>query len=164
MKRTVAWLMVILALVGCLTGCNKKKEFPGGEMPEIPGLKVSCGLKSVDALRGQYVWRYENEELRDDSVPTQFRKDEMPCLEVSAGKEVKLKFDVEPLEVRVTYWSTDAWEDFSAEGGEIVLYENSFTVGEEDTIYEIWARWQGNDSEGGTLSGNVYYSFYTDVK
>ena len=84
--------------------------------------------------------------------------------EVSAGKEVKLKFDVEPLEVRVTYWSTDAWEDFSVEGGEILLYENSFTVGEEDTIYEIWARWQGNDSEGGTLSGNVYYSFYTDVK
>ena len=161
MKRIVAGLVMVVLLIGCLTGCNGKKQQRGGEMPEIPNLEVSCGLKSVDALRGMYIWRYEDEELRDNSLPTQSRQDEMPCLEVSGSKRVTLKFDMEPLDVFVNRWSTDAWDDLSVEPIEVELQGLTFMLADEDSIYEVWARWQGNDSEGGTLSGNVYYSFYT---
>lgn len=163
MKRMIAALVVALMLIGCLTACSEKKQPRGGEMPEVPNMKVSCGLKSVEALRGGFSWKYEKEEIREDAPNALLRKDETPCLKVAGGKEVKLEFDIEPLEVMVTSFSTDAWGDSTIEGTERFLSGTTFTLEKEDAIYVIWARWQGNDSEGGTLSGNIYYSFYTDV-
>lgn len=165
MKRMIAGLVIVLMLIGCLAGCNDKKQPRGGEMPEIPDLKVICGDESIDALRGEYQWKYEQEEIQEDADLTLNRREETPCLKVSSdNREVSLQFYMDPLEVFVYCWDTDSWGGEYADYVEIPVDGTTFTLLEVDCVYEIMARWQGDDEEGGTLSGIVYYSFYTEMK
>ena len=162
MKRVVSLLVVMVALLGCLTGCHKKKEVRGGEMPEIPDLKVICGDESVDALRGSVVWRYEDDEIRDTKPEFWQRQDETPCLKLSDTKKVNLQFDMEPLEVFVQCWSVEYWGTLADEVIDVEVRGTTFELLDGEYVYEVSARWQGNDEEGGTLSGFVYYSFCTE--
>ena len=165
MKRIIALLVIMAALLGSLIGCNKKEESRGGKMPEIPDLTVVCGNESITALRGEYDWKYEEEQIQEYADLALNRREETPCLKVSSdNREVSLQFYIEPLEVFVYCWDTDSWGGEYADYVEIKVDGTTFTLLETDCVYEIMARWQGDDEEGGTLSGIVYYSFYTDMQ
>lgn len=170
MKRIVAWLVVVVFLLGGLAGCNKKDNNTQFSTEKIPPseLTVRCGTQSVQALRGSTSWEYlvgedewDGEEAED--IHPLMSKDLMPCLEFSESDEeliVTMDFDIAPIDIFVLRWDESDWNDVTAEAEDIRVIDGTFVLSEENSIYEISARWYSN--EGNKLQGMIYYSFYTE--
>ena len=169
MKRIVAMLVIVVCLLGCLTGCHKKPEIQySKDKIAPPELTVSCGTERVKTLRGSTSWQYlvgENEwdgEEKDDINPL-LSKDQLPCLSFTETDEkliLTLEFDIAPIDVFAMRWDTSDFGDVTAEGEDLWVKDGTIELSKTESIYEISARWYTN--EGNKLQGMIYYSFYTE--
>jgi hypothetical protein len=132
-------------------------------------MTVVLGDQRITALRGPVNWEHrltKKEWYRltiEEDLPM-LRKDETPCLEYSESDgnvTVTLEFDIQPIDMSVSYYSIDAWGDRWAEYYEMDADRTnfSFELMEDEGIYEVWVRWYTNDETN--LAGDAHYSFYT---
>lgn len=146
-----------------------------------PELIIVCGGEQITALKGTYSWEYKNEDgtctgIEVDSMHPLESKEYMSDLPltysyISAIDAFKayLQFGIVPDDVEIRYWSTDCWNESTAESKELdIQAETVFEDGKNITshsakllegnyIYEVVAKWSSSEE----YSGTVHYSFYT---
>ena len=155
-------------------------------LQEPPELTISSGGEKVAALKGTYSWNYQNPDgtgtgIESDSMHPLESKEYMPQLPITFMEDsdaspfyAVLRFDTDPDEVSVRYWTEDCWNDVSVEGKTIEVRSTKVTLEsgrmsakqfnidlqEENCIYEVTAKWNSSENYSGTAS----YSFYTTVQ
>ena len=70
---------------------------------------------------------------------------------------VELYFDVQPQEISVRCWSDLYWGKIDAEEENVTLSENTLKLKDGGYIYEVVAKWTG---ENLAAEGTVHYGFY----
>jgi len=70
---------------------------------------------------------------------------------------VELYFDVHPQEISVRCWSDAYWGKVEAEEESVTLSENTLKLKDGGYIYEVAAKWTG---ENLAAEGTVHYGFY----
>ena len=70
---------------------------------------------------------------------------------------VELYFDVQPQEISVRCWSDEYWGKVEVEEENVTLSENTMKLKDDGYIYEVVAKWTG---ENLAAEGTVHYGFY----
>ncbi len=167
MKRIIAWIVLIVSLLGCLAGC---KQPTVGEKVAIPKLKVQCGTESVETMRGETYWAYlideeekEWEEIVEEDIHPLRNKDKLPSLTYSESDlTVTMDFEIEPIDIAIVRWDIDAFGDIMADAETVEWDGNTFVLSKDESIYEISARWFTD--EGNQIQGRINYCFYTQKR
>ena len=134
-------------------------------LKEPPALAVRSG-QIIGGLLGTYSWGYQD----DDGTATHVEADSahpLNCEDLLISQWIDyettettatLYFNEEPDEVLyVRCWSDEHWSDPTADSEAVVVNGNEIELKPGGYIYEVQARWNGEDGYGG---GTAYYSFY----
>lgn len=131
-------------------------------LKEPPWLAVISDNTSCSALLGSYSWQYLNDDgtstgMEADSVHPLECQDLLVLLETT-DTTATLRFQEEPDAIlNVRCWSDEHWSDPAADSEAVVVNGNEIELKPGGYIYEVLARWNGEDGYGG---GTAYYSFY----
>ena len=130
-------------------------------MDAPPPLTVISDETAFDAMLGTYSW--ERKEVdgtligieADGAHPLEC---EELLLKFEANeKKAELHFRVEPDQIlKVLCWSEENWGDAEAEYETVNFSENKIELKPGGYIYEVKAKWDGDNGYGGTAN----YSFY----
>ena len=170
MKKILSILLVLLlTLTACQSGqMPTQPQNPGSngasrptsEKPPLLQIRDGAG-QSAEAVLGTYSWMYD----RGNGIWTGVEADSLHPLQmqeyltpfVTADDTIELLFDVPPQEIAVRCWSDSSWDDPDAPAEEIPLDENKLELKSGGYIYEVTARWTG---ENLAAEGTAYYGFY----
>ena len=143
-------------------GSNGASKPTSTEPPELKVLDSTC--IGIVANKGTYSWTYDNGDgtqtgvCADSSHPLEWQEFLVPM--TTSDDTVELYFDVQPQEISVRCWSDEYWGKVDAEEENVTLIENSLKVKDGGYIYEVVARWTG---ENLAAEGTVHYGFYIGV-
>ena len=178
MKKLLSILIAVI-LIFTMTACQNQISCPAADEPDQinapgsngaskPTSKEPPELKILDstclgivANMGTYSWTYDNGDgtqtgvCADSSHPLEWQEFLIPMS--TSDDTVELYFDVQPQEVSVRCWSDEYWGKVDAEEENVTLIENTLKVKDGGYIYEVVARWTG---ENLAAEGTVYYGFY----
>ena len=170
MKKILSILLVLLlTLTACQSGqMPTQPQNPGSngasrptsEKPPLLQIRDGAG-QSAEAVLGTYSWMYD----RGNGIWTGVEADSLHPLQmqeyltpfVTADDTIELLFDVPPQEIAVRCWSDSSWDDPDAPAEEIPLDENKLELKSGGYIYEVTARWTG---ENLAAEGTAYYGIY----
>lgn len=144
------------------------------DLEEPPELTVTGWDGSLTAVTGTYSWSHDigggvmMEICSDSAHPLQMQGMLTPL--ITEGKTVELHFgilteehdeatyvEVPPQMISyVRAWPDDAWGNVNAQAQEPVVNGSTMELLQGGYIYEVRAKWTGEDGEGGA----VYYAFY----
>lgn len=169
MKRIPSILLAVI-LVFSLAACQSGQEInlPGSSGSSKPTSKEPPVLKILDSTstgieadKGTYTWSYDNEDgtqsgvCADSAHPLEWQDFLVPM--TTSGDTIELSFGVQPQEISVRCWSDARWGDVTAEAEDVNLKENTLELKDGGYIYEIVAKWTG---ENLAAEGTVHYGFY----
>ena len=172
MKRMISFLLAVI-LIFTLAACQSSQE-PGQTNPpgsvgtskptskEPPVLKVlDSTCIGIEANKGTYTWTYDNGDgtqtgvCADSSHPLEWQEFLVPM--TTSDDTVELHFDVQPQEISIRCWSDAHWDDVNAKEEHVNLTGNSLELKDGGYIYEVVAKWTG---ENLAAEGTVCYGFY----
>lgn len=134
-------------------------------LKEPPWLAVISDNTSCGALLGSYSWQYPNDDgsvtgMEADSAHPLECEDLLTLLDTREATAV-LRFQEEPDAIlNVRCWRDGHWSDPAADSEAVVVNGNEIELKPGGYIYEVQARWNGEDGYGG---GTAYYSFYVET-
>lgn len=176
MKRMISILLAVI-LIFSLAACQSSQE-PGQELgqtnppgsvgtskpasKEPPVLKIlDSTCIGIEANKGTYTWTYDNGDgtqtgvCADSSHPLEWQEFLIPM--TTSDNTVELYFDVQPQEISVWCWSDEYWGKVEAQEENVTLSENTLKLKDGGYIYEVVAKWTG---ENLAAEGTAYYGFY----
>lgn len=176
MKRMISILLAVI-LIFSLAACQSSQE-PGQELgqtnppgsvgtskpasKEPPVLKIlDSTCIGIEANKGTYTWTYDNGDgtqtgvCADSSHPLEWQDFLIPM--TTSDNTVELYFDVQPQEISVWCWSDEYWGKVEAQEENVTLSENTLKLKDGGYIYEVVAKWTG---ENLAAEGTAYYGFY----
>ena len=176
MKRLVTILIAVI-LVLSMNACQSAHETDIGQgQPNSPGSNGSSKLTSsvppelkildstclgIVANKGTYSWMSDNGDgtwkgvEADSSHPLEWQEFLVPM--TTSDGTVELCFDVQPQEVSVRCWSDAYWGKVKANEENATLSGNKLELKDGGYIYEVVAKWTG---ENLAAEGTVHYGFY----
>ena len=140
-------------------GSNGASTPTSTEPPELKILDSTC--LGIVANKGTYSWMSDNGDgtwkgvEADSSHPLEWQKFLVPM--TTSDDTVELYFDVQPQEVSIRCWSDANWGKVNAKEENANLSGNKLELKDGGYIYEIVAKWTG---ENLAAEGTVYYGFY----
>ena len=140
-------------------GSNGASKPTSTEPPELKILDSTC--LGIVANKGTYSWTYDNCDgtqtgvCADSSHPLEWQEFLVPM--TTSADMVELYFDVQPQEMSVRCWSDANWSRVNAKEEDANLSGNKLELKDGGYIYEIVAKWTG---ENLAAEGTVYYGFY----
>lgn len=172
MKRFISILLTVI-LVFSMAACQPAGEpeqtnaagSKGVSKPaskEPPVLKIVDGTcQAIEASTGTYSWTYDNGDgthsgvCADSSHPLEWQAFLVPM--ITSNDTVELNFAAAPQEFTVRCWSDAYWGIVDAKEESVILTGNTLELKEGGHIYEVAARWTG---ENLAAEGTVCYGFY----
>ena len=178
MKILLSTLLAVI-LIFAMTACQSQISCPAADEPNQmnapgsngaskPTSKEPSELKVLDstcigivANKGTYTWTYDNGDgiqtgvCADSSHPLEWQEFLVPM--TTSDDTVELHFDVQPQEISVRCWSEEYWGMVEAKEENVTLSENSLKLKDGGYIYEVVAKWTG---ENLAAEGTVHYGFY----
>lgn len=178
MKKLLSILLAVI-LIFAMTACQNQISCPAADEPNqmnAPGSngaskhtsKEPLELKVLDstcigivANKGTYTWTCDNGDgtqtdvCADSSHPLKWQEFLVPM--TTSDDTVELHFDVQPQEISVRCWSDEYWGMVEAEEENVTLSENTLKLKDGGYIYEVVAKWTG---ENLAAEGTVHYGFY----
>ena len=178
MKILLSILLAVI-LIFAMTACQSQISCPAADEPNQmnapgsngaskPTSKEPSELKVLDstcigivANKGTYTWTYDNGDgiqtgvCADSSYPLEWQEFLVPM--TTSDDTVELHFDVQPQEISVRCWSEEYWGMVEAKEENVTLSENSLKLKDGGYIYEVVAKWTG---ENLAAEGTVHYGFY----
>lgn len=145
-----------------------------------PELVIVCNGEQITALKGTYSWEYKNEDgtctgIEADSMHPLESKEymsELPlaysCISAIDAFKAYLQFDIAPDDIEIRYWSTDCWNEFTAESKELDIQaetgledgmnttSHSAKLLEGNYIYEVIAKWSSSEEYGNSTLQFLY--------
>ena len=140
-------------------GSNGASKPTATEPPELKVLDSTC--LGIVANKGTYSWTYDNGDgtqtgvCADSAHPLEWQEFMVPM--TTSDDTVELYFDVQPQEISVRCWSDAYWGKVDAEEENAALNRNKLELKDGGYIYEIVAKWTG---ENLAAEGTVHYGFY----
>ena len=172
MKRFLSILLsaiLILSMAACSNNTEPKQPNPPGSKgpskptsTEPPVLMIDDRSgNSIKANTGTYTWTYDNGDgtetgvCADSSHPLEWQEFLVPMTTIE--DTVELKFAVPPQEYSVRRWNESCWEDVNAISEEVETKGDVIELSDGGYIYEVVAKWTGENLATG---GTVHYGFY----
>ena len=140
-------------------GSNGASKPTSTEPPELKILDSTC--LGIVANKGTYSWMSDNGDgtwkgvEADSSHPLEWQEFLVPM--TTLDDTVELFFDVQPQEMSVRCWSDAYWGKVDAKEENAALNGNKLELKDGGYIYEIVAKWTG---ENLAAEGTVHYGFY----
>ena len=140
-------------------GSNGASKPTSKEPPELKVLDSTC--LGIVANKGTYSWMSDNGDgswngvEADSSHPLEWQEFLVPM--TTSDDTVELYFDVQPQEISVRCWNDVYWGKVDAEEENATLIENTLKLKEGGYIYEVVAKWTGDNL---AAEGTVHYAFY----
>lgn len=148
MKRLLYMLMLLLVL----TACGNQRAIPA----EPYSLEIEYGDSGVMAEQGTFSWVWEGGKTEYKAEEPLTRLSDIPFVNESKDKNLKLLFAAEPDGLELRYWS-------SADGYKTAVSvekpKTKLTVPKDRAsyLYEVKAKWEDPDAPG--LGGSCTYYF-----
>ena len=147
-------LGLLIAVLLLLTACGAQET--GVAVKEPYSLEIEYGDSGVDAAMMNYEWHTADHDLFSEELDPMTFLSDLPFVNESKDKRLKLLFDVEPDTLEIRYWT-------SADGyGEAVTVEKpklKLDAPEDGCsyLYEVKAVWE--QTEKALSWGSSYYYF-----
>lgn len=138
---------------------NGASKLTSTEPPELKILDSTC--LGIVANKGTYSWMSDNGDgtwkgvEADSSHPLEWQKFLVPM--TTSDDTVELYFDVQPQEMSVRCWSDANWGKVNAKEENVNLSGNKLELKDGGYIYEVVAKWTG---ENLAAEGTVHNGFY----
>lgn len=189
MKKLLLMILVLLICAGCtrvgVESCPAAEEpgvenviSPKEETPEVweraPKLRVTDGVKEVQAIQCTTSWHYEKPDGTGTGIEAcgsgpLGSKEYMEPLVTESGR-AWLNFELSPDSVSVQCWNAKHFGSYDVEGErvnvEVLVADDadgtstksfSIPLKKGSWVYEVTAKW-----ERSKYGGTVYFGFYTE--
>lgn len=145
------WIFLLLCLL-LLPGCDKQ-EAAASDRPYT--LEIEYGDSGVEALTGTYSWNWETETAEVLGEDPLGMLSELPYVNQSQAKELKLLFAAEPDRLEVQYWSN---ADGYGEKTPLALSGSAIPAPDDGASYlfEVTAVWEQTE-KAACWGTSVYY-------